>query len=227
MGASSTTLPLVTKRWLPIAVLGVLLVTAWATGLYQHLTIESIRGFVIGAGWLGPLVFLAGFALEGVALCPAFPFLLSAALVWPPWEAFALNLTGSLLSCVVGFTYARSIGRDAVAERLPERMRRFEARVVERELETVVLVRLVFFISPLAHWALGLSPVSKRAYLTGSLIGMLPWVAGFTFFGGALMEWGSRQGPEFWLAVLGGVALLLGAAFLRRRRNGAARSDPA
>ena len=66
--------PPVSKRWLPIALLAALLAAAWATGVYEHLTIESIRGVVTRAGWLGPPVFLVGFALEGLALCPAFPF---------------------------------------------------------------------------------------------------------------------------------------------------------
>lgn len=214
------------KRWPLLALLVALLATAWATGLYEHLGIDSIRAAVASAGWLGPPIFLAGFIPAGLALAPAFPFLLAAALVWPPWQAFLMNLAGAMLSALVGFTYARTLGREAVAKRLPERMRRFEARVVERELETVILLRLLFFISPFAHWALGLSPVRRRAYLLGTLLGCLPWVAGFSFFAGHVMEWGGRQEPEFWFAVGGGLLLLLGVLALRRRRNNATTATP-
>jgi uncharacterized membrane protein YdjX (TVP38/TMEM64 family) len=206
----------VPKRWLLLFLFLAAGITVWATGLYEHLSIESIRELVLAAGWLGPLLFVSLFLVQGMALAPGFPFLLAAGFIWSPWEAFAWNMAGCLASCLIGFGYARTLGRDLVAERLPERMRQFETRVVERALTTVIVVRSMFFIAPYAHWAMGLSPVSLRAYVLGSLIGCLPWVIGFTFFGSVVMDWAAEQSLRLWVA-LGGVALLVIIALVWRR----------
>lgn len=205
-----------TKRLLLIALFVAAGATAWATGFYEHLNLESIRTFVLDAGWLGPPLFVAVFLIQGMALAPAFPFLLAAGFIWPPWQAFALNMAGCLASCLIGFVYTRTLGRELVEKRLPDSMRRFESRVVERALPTVIVVRTMFFLGPYAHWALGLSPVNLRVYLLGSAIGCIPWVVGFTFFGSFVMEWAEQQSPMLWL-VLGGVVLLIIMATAWRR----------
>ena len=117
-------------------------------------------------------------------------------------------MIGALWASLVGFTYARTLGREFIAERLPERMRRFERRIAERAIPTVIVIRLIFFLAPYAHWALGLSPVSLRAYLIGTTIGNVPWVVAFTFFGGVLVGWASRQPVELWIVI--GVVTVLG-----------------
>lgn len=223
MTRKHASLPAVSKRWLLLLLLVAVGLAAWAAGLYQHLNVESIRGLVRSAGWFGPPLFVALFLLQGMALSPAFPFLLAAGFIWPPWQAFGLNMAGCLASCLIGFFYARTLGRDLVAARLPESMRRFEARVVERELPTVILMRTLFFVGPYVHWALGLSPVSLRAYVIGSLIGCLPWVIGFTFFGSVGLEWAQEQGPQLWVPL--GVVGVAAAAALVWRRLVASRRD--
>lgn len=205
--------------WKPI-LLVVLLVggigTAWASGLFQDIDLETLRRLVEDAGWWGPVLLITLFGLEGLGVVPAFPFLLTAAAIWPPVEAFAINMIGAMWASLVGFAYARTLGREFIAARLPERMRRFERRIAERAIPTVIGIRLMFFLAPYAHWALGLSPVSLRAYLVGTAIGYVPWVVAFTFFGGILVEWASRQPTEFWL-VCGAVAALALAAVIAWR----------
>jgi len=202
--------------WKPILFVVLLLGgvgTAWATGLFDEVTLDTLRGLVVEAGGWGPVLFIGLFGLEGLGVVPAFPFLLTAAVVWEPMEALAINMLGALCASVVGFAYARTLGRDFIAARLPERMRRFERRIVERAIPTVIGIRLMFFVAPWAHWALGLSPVSLRTYLVGTAIGFLPWIVGFTFFGKAMIEWGSRQSSEVWLGI--GAAAVLGFIVLR------------
>lgn len=204
------------KRILLIGGFVVVAIGAYLSGFYENLGLDAIRDFVRDAGWWGPPLFVAAFLIQGMALAPAFPFLLAAALIWPPWEAFALNMAGCMASCLIGFAYTRTLGRDVVEKRLPASMRRFEKRIEERELVTVIVMRAMFFLGPYAHWALGLSPVRWPAYLLGSAIGCVPWVIGFTFFGSVVMAWAGRQGPRLWL-VIGGVVLVVLAAVVWRR----------
>ncbi|MEM7413506.1 MAG: VTT domain-containing protein [Myxococcota bacterium] len=201
---------------------GVALV-AWGTGLHAHLELDTVRNLVDGAGPWGPVVFVALFGLEGVGV-PGVVFMLAAIAIWPPSLAFLYNFLGAQTAGLVGFFFARWIGRDWVAARLPENVRRYESRIEERGLETVVLVRLVFFIAPPAHWFLGLSPVRFRDYLLGSMIGMLPWLVAVSYGGGHAFRWLTEQPRETWLLLAG--ALLVGAfAWRMLRRRGSTRAS--
>ena len=135
-------------------------VVAWFTGLHEQLEVERLRELLARTGFWGPLLFVLLFGLEGVGV-PGILFMMTAVALWPPWLAFLLNWLGAIMAGIVGFAYARYVGRDWVAARLPARMRRFEARVVEHSVQTVIVIRLLFFLAPPAHWALGLSPVGS------------------------------------------------------------------
>ena len=144
---------------------------------------------------------------------------------WSPWEAFLWCWLGAQLAGVVGFGFARSVGRDWIAERLPARMRRFEAHVEERGVRTVIVVRLVFFLAPYAHWALGLSPVSLRDFLVGSAIGYVPAMLVVCLTGAAAFEWLAAQPRELWMGL--GALFLLGVLLWRvaMARRGAREGD--
>ena len=207
--------------WLRILLLGLLVgsaVLAWATGVHEQLEVETLRDLVAGAGFWGPLLFVLLFGLEGIGV-PGILFMVTAIALWPPWIAFLLNWLGAITAGMVGFAYARYVGRDWVAAHLPARMRRFETRVVERGVQTVILVRLLFFLAPPAHWALGLSPVRFRSFVIGSAIGFVPGMLLVSFAGRPVFEWLSRQPRETWMALA--ALFLLGVAawwLLTRRR---------
>jgi uncharacterized membrane protein YdjX (TVP38/TMEM64 family) len=136
-----------------------------------------------------------------------------AGMIWPKLEAFALSLLGSVLAGSVGFGFARFLARDWVARHLPARFRRFDELLARRGLEAVILVRVVFFLTPPAHWVLGLSKVRYSTFLLGSAIGFLPGIAALTFLGGGLVEWLRQRPPWTWALVIG----VIGAGVIARR----------
>lgn len=217
--------------WIRIALLVLLAASAvltYATGLHEKLSVANLRELVNGAGPWGPLLFVLLFGLEGLGF-PGILLMMTAVAVWSPWQAFLLCWLGAQLAGVVGFGFARGVGRGWIAERLPSRMRRFEAHVEERGVRTVIVVRLLFFLAPYAHWALGLSPVRVRDFLVGSAIGFAPAMLVVCLTGAAAFTWLAEQPSELWMAM---GALFLVAALLwrfamarRRASESVARSD--
>jgi uncharacterized membrane protein YdjX (TVP38/TMEM64 family) len=208
------------KRVLLLVLLLGVAATVWLTGAYEYANVDSVRAAVEGAGFWGPVLFVLLFGLEGLGIVPGLLFMLTAIVLWPPGQALILNWLGALMAGIVGFTYARTLGREFIAARLPERIRRFERRVVERSLRTVIVIRLAFFISPPAHWALGLSPVSFGNFVLGSAIGNVPWVLGITLLGAPLLDWFANQSREMWLNLALTVLLALLAWRIWRRQEG-------
>jgi uncharacterized membrane protein YdjX (TVP38/TMEM64 family) len=209
------------KRILVLAALLAAVLAAWGLGLHESIERERLREAVTAAGPFGPLLYLALFSVLEALGVPGLVFIGVAIVVWPPWQAFLLVWAGSLGAGCVGFAFARTIGRRWVAEHLPERFRRFDARLATSGLRYVIAVRLVFYLATPAHWLIGLSGVPFRTAFVGSLIGFLPPSALWTFAGGSFLEWIGRQPPRSFAAVAAVVGALVAARLVWRRRRSA------
>ena len=131
-----------------VVLLLVPLALAWAylSGALAAIDQEAIQTFLSRSGAWGPLAYVAAFALLEPFGVPGIAFVVPATFAWPLWQAYLLSWAGSIGAGIVGFSFARWIGRDWVKQRLPERLTRYDERLAERGLLTVIIVRLVFFL---------------------------------------------------------------------------------
>ena len=190
-------------------------VAAHHFGLFELLgDTDRIRTLLTESGIWGPLVYVAVFSLFEPAGVPGILFIVPASLIWPLWLAVLLSWAGSIGAGVVGFGFARSLGRDWVQARLPDRLRGYDQRLAERGLTTVIVVRLLFFLAPPAHWVLGLSRVRFATFVAGTAIGFAPGIALITVVGKGAVVWLEGRSSGVWLAA---GALLVGALVLARR----------
>lgn len=191
----------------------------WASGaLDAFRDAEHVKALLLSWGGWGYALYVVTFTLLEPMGLPGIVFVVPASLVWPKPIAFALSLVAAIGAGIVGFTFARFIARDWVARHLPERFRRFDDLLAARSLEAVVLVRLVFFMAPPAHWVLGLSKVRFGAFVLGSAIGFVPGVLVLTYLGGSLVQWLGRQPRWAWIAVGVIAVALIGLRRWRLRR---------
>jgi uncharacterized membrane protein YdjX (TVP38/TMEM64 family) len=213
----------VPRRLLVLAALLGIAVAAWLGGLFELVREpERVQALLTESGVWGPLVFTLAFGLLEPFGVPGILFVVPASLAWPLGTAFALCWLGSVLAGIVGFGFARSIGRDWVAAHLPERLRAYDQRLAERGLQTVILVRLLFFLAPPAHWALGLSRVRFGPFVLGTAIGFLPGIAALVFFGRGAFALLADQPRVVWLTM----AIAAGAIFVLLRQLRARRQEP-
>lgn len=199
-----------------LVVLLAALIAAWAAGWFDSLDREGVAGLIRDAGPWGPIAFVVAFTVLEPFGMPGVLFVVPASWVWPLGEAFALSWLGAVGAGVVGFFFARTIGRQWVEQHLPDRFRRLDERLQTRGLVTVIVVRLVFFLAPPAHWVLGLSKVHVAPFVVGSFIGFAPGIFALVLFGDGLLRLFDRVSP----GVLGGVvAAAVAFALWRRRRR--------
>lgn len=209
-----------TRSLAAAALLAALLAALWL-GLPDWLEREHLRELVAGAGPAGPALFVVLFSLLEAVGVPGLVFIGLAIVVWDPWQAFLLIWAGATGAGCVGFAFARTIGRQWVAAHLPERFRRFDARLATSRLRYVIAVRAVFYLATPAHWLLGLSGVPFRTALLGSAIGFLPASALWAFGGAAVFEWVGRQPAPAWLALAAAAVLAVATRAVWRRRRAA------
>lgn len=220
------------RTWLRLALVAAVaaaLCVLWWTGALADLAEpERARAALAGSGWLGPLVFCIAFACLQPFGVPGAAFMIPASLVWAPAVAIALVVAGATGAGVVAFALARWIGPETLIARLPAPVRWRTERARERPFRTALVVRLLLFLFPPAHWALGASGMRLAPLVLGSALGFLPaatlWVLATREIAGRL------ERLPFWEAAgLGAAGLALAAAFAlwrRRRARRAATSPP-
>jgi uncharacterized membrane protein YdjX (TVP38/TMEM64 family) len=196
-----------------------LLAGAWASGLADRLHPEEIERSIRSAGPLGPILFVAAFAVAELIHVPAILFFFAAAVIWPLPSALATAYAGALVAALFVVFVARfalsDFARRHVVHRLPERLRGLDDRLAENGLREVIVVRLVTFMLPAAHWVLGVSKARTRDLVLGTAIGLLPGVVLAVVVGQSLAEHWEAWRP--W--VIAGAVALVALHLLRRRRQ--------
>lgn len=204
-----------------VLILGGIVATRMAGGGLLHWA-ETVVDATRGAGPAGWAAFaLAQAAVAMIGVLPASLLGIAAGAVYGLWLGFCLSAIGTLAGGWLAFLLARSLLRPWIAGRLASlsggRLADLDAAIARDGWRLVCLLR----ISPimpfaLTSYALGLTHISQRDYLIGTLAA-LPALAGYVAAGvlaGRSLQLATGAtgvgGPLQWLLLaVGGVATAL------------------
>ena len=127
-----------------------------------------------------------------------------------------LALLATVSTCILTFTYARFLGRELVTRRFPDRVRRVDAFLMNKQFVMTLLIRFSPVGSNLAtNLAAGVSGVRAASFVAASTIGYVPQTAVFALLGSGIeVDQGVRTGLSILLFTVSG---LLGLYLYRRR----------
>ena len=193
------------------------IVYLWWTGLLAELSdADRIRSWLDQAGPFGPLLFfLVVFALLPIFLAGP-PIWLSSS-VWPLPLALFYSLVAGILAGIPFFLLVRRWGRNWAQGRIPERVRRWEERLEAHPISTVMILRLLLWINPAVDLLVGISKVSLRDYLIGTVVGLIPPTIFQVVVGAKGIEWAQRAPGWVWFVLGSLVAVILLIRAIRRR----------
>lgn len=152
----------------------------WHSGAYEQLSPERLRASIQSYGLWAPVVFVLSFALLQPLFVSGHLFVFTATLLWPPPLALLLSWMGAVGSALVSFGFARFVARDWVQANLPQRLRRYEERLVERTFRTVLVMRIVLWTTVPMQLMFGAIKLRFAPFLGATLIGLWPGVV-FSF----------------------------------------------
>ncbi len=204
-----------------------LLVAAIGVGLLyrDRLDVAALQSWVAGAGWAGPILFIALYAAATPLFLPGSVLTLAGGALFGPLWGTLWNLTGATLGASLSFLAARYLAGGWVEQRIGGRMKRLKEGVEGEGWRFVAFVRLVpLFPFNLLNYALGLTRIPFLPYLVATWLFMLPGAVAYTWLGYAGRE--AVAGGEG-LVQKGLIALaLLGATAFLPRLIGRLRSGP-
>lgn len=215
------------KRWLPLGLLVLAIMVAYATGLHRHLSLATLRDqrqtlqdFVATYPVLAPGTYVLAYAAAVALSLPGALFLtLAGGFLFGTWLGGLWAVLGATTGAVAVFLIARTAFGSALRQRAGPWLRRMEDGFRADAFNYLLVLRLV----PLfPFWLVNLVPallgVPLRTFALATLLGILP--ATFIYAGvgnglGAVLDSGQEPDlglvlkPEILLPLLGLAALAL------------------
>ena len=146
--------------------------------------VEALRDRVRSTGTLGWLIFVAAYAVLVLFPTPAAVLTVTGGALFGVVGGTVLVLVGATLGAVLSFEIGRLLGRDAVSRLTKGRLHRVEQLLGNHGLAAVVAVRLVPLVPFIAiNYGAGLSAVSRRDYVLGTMVGMVPGIVAYCAVG--------------------------------------------
>ena len=205
-------------KWILGLALGLILGVLWWTGALAELAdADQLRELVAGAGLAGPIVFVGIVTLLFPVLLAGPPIWISGT-IWPIPLAIVYAAIASTVASLIFFGLARWLGRDWAAERIPDKLRKYEQRLERHPYRTIIVLRALLWINPAVDVLIGMSGVSTVAYLGASALVLAPLTVLHVTLPAKGIELATAA-PE-WLGPAMGVALVAGIAVwvIRKRR---------
>jgi uncharacterized membrane protein YdjX (TVP38/TMEM64 family) len=214
--------PRYAKLALVVLVIALLVVAYFSGVLEQVAHPQALARTLVDMGPWGYVAFVLAYTLLQPFGVPGTVFIIAAPLIWPWQTAFVLSMIGTMSASVVGFSFARFMARDWIAARIPARLRKYEDALERRAFQTIVLLRLVFWMAQALHFFFGVSKVGFWTHFWGSLLGYLPTLLLVSYLGGELLDASGKIQPKAWPIFAGLIiaSLLIGVlvrAYERRR----------
>jgi uncharacterized membrane protein YdjX (TVP38/TMEM64 family) len=166
----------VDRRVLRLVILGVLIVAlllvAHLTGFTASFSQARVRSLIQSTGSWGILLFIAAFAIGELLHIPGLVFVGAAVLAFGRVRGAMLSYAGAIVSISVTFTFIRAVGGQPLGMIRNRRVQAMLARLDQRPILTVALIRLITWLAPATNYVLALSSVRFRDYFIGSAIGL-------------------------------------------------------
>jgi uncharacterized membrane protein YdjX (TVP38/TMEM64 family) len=179
---------------------------AWRVGAFEYISmdnIQALRSWIIGFGWIAPVVYVALYIVSALFFVPGTPLALLAGFVFGPIWGALLACTGATLGAALAFLAARYAARGLVAGWMESnpRLKKIDDGVNEQGWRMLMITRLVpVFPYNVQNFVYGLTKIGLLQFILVSWITMLPGAVAFTFMAGSIA---SGQGMGNTLLYLG------------------------
>jgi uncharacterized membrane protein YdjX (TVP38/TMEM64 family) len=152
--------------------------------------LEEIKKYITEMPEMSALFLVVGKIIGAIILFPGTPLTLLAGATLGTFWGSIISIIGNTLGATAAFLVARFLLRDYVQNKILvkyKNIEKYETRFLKKGFATVVLLRLIpIFPFNILNYILGVTKVSTKDYILGTVIGIIPGTIAFVYFGEAL-----------------------------------------
>ncbi|PSB23667.1 TVP38/TMEM64 family protein [Stenomitos frigidus ULC18] len=202
-------------------------VTALVVSRLGAIEPAQLQEWLRSTGVWAPVLYMLLYTIATVLVMPSTPLNLLGGALFGPWLGTLWTSAGAMMAAIVTFAFTRTIGQKTVARRLSGRWQTLDAELRRGGLFYMVAIRLVPFMPyGLLNFAAGLTSVSYRDYLLGTLLGTTPGILPYVLLGSSGLR--AVQTGDL-MPLVGALALtgiLIGGSTWYRRQRSRAHARP-
>ena len=195
------------KKFL-ISIFVVTAITAWLAFVNIDL-LNQIQAIAQESGIWGYAFFVITYAIATLLILPVTAFNIAGGALYGSVEGLLLTSLGALVSALLGFMLARSLNFSADDERWAKISQNLVAGGIAYSFAARLLPIIPYGIVSLAA---GLSPIKRRDYLIGTLLGTPLGIVPFVFLGSTGLQMATSHDVLPLLASSMGLAVLIAVA---------------
>lgn len=214
------------KKLLMIIGLAVILVAAVflvrESGIeFKNLTPSKIREYLLSFGMVkGALVYLAiyTFSIRPFVPIPPTLYTFAGGFTFGPIWGTVLTVTGATLNASLCFLIARALGKDFVEKISKGKFGKLNERLRDSGFKTLLLIRTSPVGPPfdLVSYSSGVLRIPFWSHFVATMVGVIPAVAVYSYFGGSITKGGLTILIAFFLVV---VISILMPWYIKRRKK--------
>jgi uncharacterized membrane protein YdjX (TVP38/TMEM64 family) len=219
------------RRWAPWIAFGLVLLGLCLGWLLLPLRawMDGLQHWLLGLGAGGVVIFAAILIFMTFLPAPDWPLPITAGYVYGLW-AFPLTYACIALASTLAFLGARYLARDRIRTFLARRpkYRAVDRAVANEGWQIVVLLRLSPIVPfNLQNYALGVTAIPFFRYLGATLVGIVPGLVIYVYFGMFGKGLGEGLGPVDWVLFGAGAlaTVVLGVLVTRMTKAKFAQSE--
>lgn len=210
------------KKIIKLTLIGVALLTIITyinrTGLLSEVSPESIREFISGFGAYAPLIYIILFAIVPLTFFPDSVLAVSSGLIFGLVKGSLYTMIGAFLGGTLAFFISRTLKKDFIDVLTKGKYDKFHSKIEINGFFTVLILRLIpLFPFDIISYGAGLSKVSYRDFMIGTLIGIIPGVLVFVNIGASSVHMDSSR---FYVSISMLIGLFLLSFVLKKKFSG-------
>ncbi|NEQ74485.1 MAG: TVP38/TMEM64 family protein [Okeania sp. SIO2C9] len=196
-----------------------------ATGITAYLlgglAPEQVQTWLERAGIWAPIIYIVIYTIATILVLPSTALNLAGGAIFGPWIGTLWTSVAAIIAAIIAFYYSRTVGREWISQKLAGRWQAMDAEMRQGGLFYMFAIRLLPIIPyGLVNFAAGLTSVSFKDYLLGTILGTIPGVLPFVMLGSSGLT-ALKTGDI--LPLIGALSLIAmlvgGATWYRRRRS--------
>jgi uncharacterized membrane protein YdjX (TVP38/TMEM64 family) len=168
---------------------------AWATryfSLYQYITPQGIREFVLSFGFWSPAVFIGAYIVRTFFLFSSTLLALTAGISFGPFWGTIYTVIGATISACLAFFLARFLGEDFLEwllHRYTPAIEDLDEKISREGFWIILFLRVVPLVPyDIVNFGAGFSKIRFWPYFWSTLLGLIPSSIVFNFLGRSLLD---------------------------------------
>jgi uncharacterized membrane protein YdjX (TVP38/TMEM64 family) len=154
-----------------------------------QLTPEEIRHWILSFGWFAPFLYIILYTLRPVILFPASILSFTGGLAFGSIWGSLFTLIGATTGAILSFFIARKLGKNLAKKEWTGKSAIIQKQLEEKGFFYVLLLRLIPIVNfDMISYLAGASKVHFRAFLFGTIIGIVPGTIAYNFLGASFVD---------------------------------------